>query len=680
MNATILRFAGLPMMRGAQVFALQSRLVDLAMLPVEDWDGLFGPRTDAAVRALQARLGLAQTGLADPQTLARLSELERGANGPAPQEPAKEPAPMPAQTAQRPPHRPLTGLDALDLPPARATRIILHWTGGSARASELDRQHYHFCIEQSGDIVAGNRSIADNDSTQDGRYAAHTLNCNTRAIGVALCGMAGAVEKPFHPGRAPIVERQITVLAALVARLCQHYDIPVTPETVLGHGEVYTNLNIKQKGKWDPLVLPWRPDLSKRDTGAFLRAEISRALTAAQPDDAVTEPEGSYDLVIGNRRLENAGIPDDGEDWIRLDQLLRATGWQRDKNDDDPGDTDRSGSALIRADGAQAHVDLRRVGAEDQIDLQDLVEGFNLKLRVQPDGTRWLDGTPNSAGKTHAGAAMNIVTVARGQTLRDIARRHLGSADRWGDIRTIEGNEFSENSARNLAAGAQVLVPAGVAKASAKVNGAAPALTAVQPPSQQLIAGLSQAVSSSHRDAANTAIPLILKACAAHGISDPSHLGYVLATAEHESGFGKWLEEKWEPTADQRKYQGRFGNIDDGDGERFRGRGYAQITFRDNYIRYGKALGLPLETQPGLAAQPQHAANLIALGMGRLGYTKGYPVLEDFGLGREFDFVNARRIINGDSKRPHKKSGQTIGDYLARRGRGFADIIREARP
>lgn len=49
------------------------------------------------------------------------------------------------------------------------------------------------------------------------------------------------------------------------------------------------------------------------------------------------------------------------------------------------------------------------------------------------------------------------------------------------------------------------------------------------------------------------------------------------------------------------------GNTKPGDGAKYKGRGYIQVTGRDNYARVGKATGLPLLKQPELLATPNIA-------------------------------------------------------------------------
>ena len=95
-------------------------------------------------------------------------------------------------------------------------------------------------------------------------------------------------------------------------------------------------------------------------------------------------------------------------------------------------------------------------------------------------------------------------------------------------------------------------------------------------------------------------------------------LAQFLAQCAHESGNFKNMEEVGTPAYFARKYDPRYapktakilGNTEVGDGERYKGRGFIQLTGRDNYRRAGDALGLPLEANPDLAARPDVAAKV----------------------------------------------------------------------
>lgn len=127
-------------------------------------------------------------------------------------------------------------------------------------------------------------------------------------------------------------------------------------------------------------------------------------------------------------------------------------------------------------------------------------------------------------------------------------------------------------------------------------------------------------------------------------LTDRRHIAYLLATVKHECADQfKPIEE----FASGEKYEGRkdLGNINPGDGPRYKGRGYVQITGRANYRRFGLLLGVALEDSPKLALDPATSYQIASLGM-RHGLFTGKS-LSSFIHGDHTDFRNARRIING---------------------------------
>ncbi|MEX2739901.1 N-acetylmuramoyl-L-alanine amidase [Rhizobium mongolense] len=165
------------------------------------------------------------------------------------------------------------------LQPVKMSRVILHWSAGAHKCSELDKEHYHIIVEGDGNVVRGDHTISDNVTSADGDYAAHTRNCNTGSIGVSMACMAGAIERPFNAGKFPMTETQWNRAMEVIAHLAGFYKIPVTEKTILSHAEVQPNLGIQQNGKWDVARLPFEPKtVGARACGDKMRAKVLELL------------------------------------------------------------------------------------------------------------------------------------------------------------------------------------------------------------------------------------------------------------------------------------------------------------------------------------------------------------------------------------------------------------------
>ncbi|MGB3532994.1 MAG: peptidoglycan-binding protein [Microcoleaceae cyanobacterium] len=145
---------------------------------------------------------------------------------------------------------------------------------------------------------------------------------------------------------------------------------------------------------------------------------------------------------------------------------------------------------------------------------------------------------------------------------------------------------------------------------------------------------------------AEESIPIILNQVEKFGITDPAQVAYILATADHESLLGKYMEEI--ASGDAYEWRSDLGNNQPGDGRRFKGRGYVQITGRANYIDWSNRLNLDLVGNPDIVTNPDIAATILVEGM--LEGTFTGRRLSDYINSSQIDFVNARRIINGTDR------------------------------
>ena len=90
-----------------------------------------------------------------------------------------------------------------------------------------------------------------------------------------------------------------------------------------------------------------------------------------------------------------------------------------------------------------------------------------------------------------------------------------------------------------------------------------------------------------------------------YGIDTDKKVAAFIAQIGHESGQLRYVEE----LASGAAYEGRkdLGNIQKGDGKRFKGRGLIQITGRANYTQISKDLGEDFIKHPELLSTPKYA-------------------------------------------------------------------------
>jgi predicted chitinase len=154
---------------------------------------------------------------------------------------------------------------------------------------------------------------------------------------------------------------------------------------------------------------------------------------------------------------------------------------------------------------------------------------------------------------------------------------------------------------------------------------------------------------------------------------------YMLATVKHETAdtFHPVTEygaqsyfNRYDPvladTAGRRERAKAHGNTVEGDGYKYRGRGYVQITWKDNYKTLGELIGSDLVNEPNKAVEPEIAYKIMSLGMCDGLFTDKTHKIGDYVDAEKSDYFNARQVINGHDK------ADTIKGYAEK----FEKILR----
>jgi predicted chitinase len=236
------------------------------------------------------------------------------------------------------------------------------------------------------------------------------------------------------------------------------------------------------------------------------------------------------------------------------------------------------------------------------------VTGTKLKGKEFEVEEGWRDtlaGLALGAGVALGGpASANVekVEVSKGDTVYSIAKAFGTSPQTIQKLNKLDKN-FS------IKPGQTIKVPAGEV------------IDVIKEPSKEKKAELpkkKQAKPDTSKTLTGTTHEAVLTRTArAAGITNPIELAAFLAQCAHEShDFQSMVE--YGGSLDFRKYDPKYapkkaralGNKKVGDGARYKGRGYIQLTGRYNYKRAGEALNLPLEQKPQLAEKPEVAAKI----------------------------------------------------------------------
>ncbi len=129
--------------------------------------------------------------------------------------------------------------------------------------------------------------------------------------------------------------------------------------------------------------------------------------------------------------------------------------------------------------------------------------------------------------------------------------------------------------------------------------------------------------------------------CIRQGLMLNTQIAYILATVEWETARTYrpvrevyWRSERWRSR--YLKYYPYYG------------RGFVQLTWKRNYMKYSKFTGLNLIKNPDIALDPNVALYILVDGFRRGAFT-GRNIKQYINRNKT-DFKNARRCINGMNK------------------------------
>jgi nucleoid-associated protein YgaU/predicted chitinase len=365
----------------------------------------------------------------------------------------------------------------------------------------------------------------------------------------------------------------------------------------------------------------------------------SRTAAPAIAPQAVA-PAAVPDHVRGGAVLTAPGVAHPSRDGL-WGAALNVIGWVRGKflkaaPPDSEGPIGGSRTVTVQSGDSLSRIAQRELGDGNR--WREIFEANRDQIqdpnRIFPGQVLRLPGAAASPAPAPAPAPAPpaTITVNPGDTLSKLAQRALGDGGRWQEIFNANRDQISNP---NLIYPGMVLrLPGG-----ASSPGPAPAPAPSGPVGKvDMPLSADQIAAAMGAPAANVRKywPAISQALAEAGITDRQSVIAVLATIAVETG-------RFEPIPEYASgwaYEGRkdLGNVHAGDGPRYKGRGFIQITGRANYRTYGNLLGVPLESNPDLALDAGIAAKIMA------SYFKQRNIPAKARAG---DWQGVRRAVNG---------------------------------
>ncbi len=148
---------------------------------------------------------------------------------------------------------------------------------------------------------------------------------------------------------------------------------------------------------------------------------------------------------------------------------------------------------------------------------------------------------------------------------------------------------------------------------------------------------------------------------------DDRWLAYIIATAFHESahtmqpvheyGSKAYFKMRYDIEGANPQLAKRLGNLAPGDGVKYSGRGYVQLTGKYNYKAWSQKTGVDLVVSPDRAMDAEIAAIILFEGMLSGSFNGQGHGLSYYFAGDKADWLGARRTVNIQDK------AQMIANY-----------------
>jgi hypothetical protein len=159
---------------------------------------------------------------------------------------------------------------------------------------------------------------------------------------------------------------------------------------------------------------------------------------------------------------------------------------------------------------------------------------------------------------------------------------------------------------------------------------------------------------------------IVYKICRDIGVADNAQIASILGQIKIETSNFDAVEEAYY-LANPWPYRARYGG--------YHGRGLIQLTWRSNYERWSKWLGVDLINNPNMLITDYNLSAKVACSGVKHGSFTGSGNLDQYINTNKIDYYNSRSIVNGDKN--YYRNGRLVGDLLTEYSQEFYNLITQ---